>query len=183
MFQTPQQRKKQRSKPRTIAKQVQQFIEQNGYYVVHIRRIPTLPCPRCVSREPSPHCPVCFGTAFIVRANVVKVHTSAPERPDFDEQNETPISIMGPARRIFFCLPEANPNEKDLLFEVTWTVPTERVRQEGQVLYIHKVYEISHVDPLHGEGGELCFYKMALHDLDIDISWLMQQLNSKPRQH
>ena len=132
--------------------------------------------------EPDPHCPVCLGTAFVIKAKPILVHTSAPERPDFDEQNVTPITIMGSARRIFFILPDTHPTEMDRLVEVTWTVPTEKVMKYGQVLYIHKVYEISHIDPCHGEKGQLCFYKIAVHDLDIDQQWLMLQLNSRPPQ-
>ena len=159
-----------------LTEEVKDFIRQNGYYVVHIRKIPTLPCPRCTYREPKPHCPVCLGTGYIVKAKPLLVRTQGPARPEFEQVKDTPLSLMGSERRLFYCLPDAVPIENDLLVEVTWTVPRDEVLKRGHVLYIHRVYDVEHIEPMHGFGGELYYYKIAVHDLDIDQSWLLTQL-------
>ena len=170
----------------TIAQHIRQMIERDGWYVVHIRRDPAHPCSNCTGlhggegREPNPRCPVCLGLGNRVLLRPIKVRSSSPARPDYNDLEETEVGIIGALYTLYYVLPETAPDAGDLLVEVTWDVPTTQVPARGQVLVVQKVFQANYVEPKRGEAGELAYYRVASQAIDLDKVWLGQQLLQRP---
>ena len=173
--------------PSQFYTEFQEIVQRMGHYLVHIHRQPGLPCPRCLGeggtgegREPNPRCPQCLGLGEIVTIAPQPVMTSPPPRLDYAEEQETEVGILGSARINYYMQPGAAPNLRDLLVEVTWSVPPAQVLRYGQVVTAQKVYEANSIFPYQGVGGELLFYKLGAHDLHVDLDWLCAQLQRRP---
>ena len=162
------------------------FLQQNGHYVVHIKKQMHLPCPKCYGlqhgqgREPNPRCPLCLGLGFVAKITPRLTRMNPPPRMNFAEQVETSVGILGDSRTMYYFSYDANPGTDDLVLEVTWSCPTVQVMSLGQVIAVHKVHQIESLTPMRGPGGEVVYFKVGAHDTHIDISWLSSCLRNRP---
>ena len=162
----------------TLAREFAKLITEDGWYVVYIARNPAKQCTRCTDQTPDAHCPVCLGLGRPVVARPLKVRNSQVGRANTEEQQETALGAIGANDQHYYCGPGVSPHELDLILEVTWSSPD--VLTRGRVQAVHRVYQINHIDTKRGEGGELAFYRLGVHDLDIDVRWLTTILRDRP---
>lgn len=163
----------------TLKQEFDHLIDEHGVYYVLISRMIGITCTNCTGREPDSKCPVCLGLGYKVQIKPILARTSTPWKPDFQEQGLTPIGILGDQSMIFYVKSEDRPKERDRLLEVTWSVPREHVMKKGQILAIHHVYSLERVEPKHGEHGDLSYYRIGAHDIDVGVSWLLELLKNR----
>lgn len=169
----------------TLRDEFAAILTQYGHYVVHVHKTP-LVCPSCSTRfggdglEQSPRCPRCLGRGRLVQVHPCRVRGSSPWRPNPDALEDTPMGVTQSGTRIYYFHWDDTPDEGDLILEVTWSVPAERVPTHGQVLAVHRVYEVNSVQPARGVGGEVVYHRTAAQSLDIDVAWITDRLKHRP---
>lgn len=71
------------------------------------------------------------------------------------------------------------PSKGDLLVEVTWDVPREKIEKYGNVLTLHNVQEINLAKPYRGQHGEIVYFRAVTHTIELDESWLSVVLKAR----
>jgi len=166
---------------KTLAQAFRSLLLNDGWYVLHIQKQLNQPCTVCSTLEPNSHCKTCLGSGFRVQLSPILTRSSSATRPDYTEQDETPVGIIGSQSMLYYTLPENSVNEGDMILSVSWSVPTDQVPRQGQVVAVHKVFEANRVDAKLGERGELAYYRVSTHDMDVDLKWMARCLvQSRP---
>lgn len=160
------------------------MLDDYGHYVVHIRKTSVL-CPKCsaghsgTGLEVNPKCDICLGRGYVVQLRPTLVRCSVYARPDFDALVETSIGIIGPENSLYYMKSDTLPSKGDLLVEVTWDVPREKIEKYGNVLTLHNVQEINLAKPYRGQHGEIVYFRAVTHTIELDESWLSVVLKAR----
>lgn len=164
----------------SLADKVREAIVDDGFYVVHIMRVPDQPCPTCHAQEPSQNCLTCLGTGFRVRVQPILVRDNHWRRPLYDAIKETPLGQADGQERTYYCLPEVHVHENDLICLVTWNVEREFVLQHGRVVELQHVMRIEPVDPYYGEKSRIAFYRLGTHVQSVNTALIRRVLLARP---
>lgn len=162
----------------------EKMLEDYGHYVVHIRKTSVL-CPKCSAGnsgsgiEVNPKCDVCLGRGYSVQLLPTLVRGSVYARPDFDALMETSIGIVGPENYIYYMKRDARPLKGDLIAEVTWDSPRNKIEKQGNVLALHNIQEINLAKPYRGQHGEVVYFRVVSHTVELEESWIASVLKAK----
>jgi hypothetical protein len=166
----------------SIAQEFKKLLLKDGWFAVLIYTRRDKPCTLCKTEEPSGHCPVCLGLSYVAQAAPLQVRTTYSRIIGYNEEEQTPVGLIGSQDLHFYILPGALvPQEGDLIVDVSWTTPKNNTRKFGDIASVNMVFEANQIQPLRGESGELAFYKIAVHDIDIDKRWLTDILTRQQK--
>lgn len=140
-----------------IRKDLSNFLEKYGHYVIYIRRDMRYRC-ECYSERNGGQayfdCPKCFGTGYIVTIEKIKTRrniSSVPESLVRSRKSYEPGQVAAKAY-VYYMEHHVKPKEGDLILEVEW--------KNGVPMQILEKNMISVADPKQGIEGRVEFYEV-----------------------
>lgn len=131
-----------------------EFHSKHATWFVYLRANRTQVCTQCGltdRREGDADCTMCFGTGHPASPEKLSAIIAKGKPASFPEGDSIAGLITNSSYRMYFRS-EAMIQQGDLLLEVEWNQPQEKVSQCGEPVSIIHVYKIEQSEPIY-DGG------------------------------
>jgi len=140
-----------------IRKQIKELFDTYAHNMVYIRRDERFRCTCYIERsgEPSPSCPKCFGTSYVVQIERQRTRRNLSSIPEsMSRANDVQqAGIITPTTYVYYLEHDVKPKANDYILEVIWDV-------NGVPRHVKEKHLISGVEPKYGYKGRVEFYQV-----------------------
>lgn len=140
-----------------VRKRIKELFDQYSHGIVYIRCDPRFRCECYVERsgEPSPNCPKCFGTGYVVQIERQRTRRNSASVPEslVGVNQLQDAGRLSPKAYVYYFEHDVKPKEGDLVLEVIWD-------ESGIPRYIKEKQLISAVEAKFGFKGRTEFYQV-----------------------
>jgi hypothetical protein len=140
-----------------IRKKLKKFFDEYSHNVIYVRRDERFRCVCYIERsgEPTPNCPICFGTSYVVQIEKKRTRRNISAIPEtlIGANRLQQAGRIASTAYIYYFEHDVKPAINDLVLDVIWDI-------NGVPRRIEQKHLISAVEPKLGYKGRVEFYQV-----------------------